>query len=279
MTAETEALASLENAWRSLEGQTLHRDTYHVADGILADARACEELRAAGVDPAKAERSLVLTINDAGQDRHRSKIPPTGLDLKAFKANPVVLWAHDASQPPVARALATYVDDSKAIKRTRSVAEFAPADINPMAETVYRMLKEGWIRGVSIGFRTLKVEPDAEDPNGYVISRAELLEYSVLPIPSNPRALKEARSAGVNVDPILDEAKRVLDGEAIGMWIRENAEQVWRMLEGPRSTVVVTTPIVAAAEAVAQPSPEQVKAAIADTLRAEVARALGRKEN
>lgn len=266
-----------EETLRGLEGTVAHRDAYHTAEAIIADEQACAELRAAGVDPAKAERSLVLTINDAGQDRHRSKIPPSGLDLKAFKANPIVLWAHDASQPPIARALATYVDDSKAIKRTRSVAEFAPAEINPMGDTVYRMLKDGWIRGVSIGFRTLKVEPDAEDPNGYVISRAELLEYSVLPIPSNPRALKEARSAGINVDPILDEAKRVLDGEAIGMWIRENAEQVWRMLEGPRTSVVVTAPIVAAP--VAQPSPEELKAAIADSLRVTLAEVLGRKEN
>jgi HK97 family phage prohead protease len=276
---ETDPLTSLENAWRSLEGQTLQRDSYHVAEGLLADTRACEELRAAGVDPAKAERSLVLTINDAGQDRHRSKIIPTGLDLKNYKSNPVVLWAHDSSQPPIARALATYVDDSKAIKRTRSVAEFVPADINPMAETVYRMLKDGWIRGVSIGFRTMKVDPDPEDPQGYVISRAELLEYSVLPIPSNPRALKEARAAGIDTDPILEEAKRVLDGEAVMGWLKANAIEVFNVLEGARASIVVSAPIVAAAPAVAQPSPGQVKAAIADTLRAEVARAMGRKES
>lgn len=279
MTEATDPLSSLENAWRSLEGQTLHRDSYHVAEGLLADTRACEELRAAGVDPAKAERSLVLTINDAGQDRHRSKIAPTGLDLKAYKSNPVVLWAHDASRPPIARALATYVDDSKPIKRTRSVAEFAPEDMNPMGETIYRMLKDGWIRGVSIGFRTMKVGPDPEDPQGYVISRAELLEYSVLPIPSNPRALKEARSAGINTDPILEEAKRVLDGEAVMGWIKDHALDVYSILEGARTSIVVPEPIVAAAPAVAQPSPEQIKAAIADTLRAEVARIMGRKES
>ena len=243
----------LSDEIRALEGKDSFRDCYEVAEAVATDERAISELRAADVDPAKLERSVLLTINTAGQDSYRSKIPPKGLDFKGrFRANPVVLWAHDSKQPPIARALATYVDESKSIARTRSVAEFAPADLNPMAETAYRMLKDGWIRGVSIGFRTIKVEPDPEDPQGYIVARSELLEYSILPIPSNPGALKEARAAGINTDPILAEAMRVLDGEAIRGWVRENAEEVWRMLEGPRirsitpADIVTPTPIVEA---------------------------------
>jgi hypothetical protein len=101
----------------------------------------------------------------------------------------------------------------------------------------------------------------------------------VLPIPSNPRALKEARAAGINTDPILEEAKRVLDGEAIGLWIRENAEQVRSILEGPKPTIVVPDKIEAAPVRVAHPTPEELKAAIADSLRVTLAEVLGRKEN
>lgn len=257
---------------RALEGTDALRDCYEMAEAVASDERAIEELRAADVDPAKLERSVLLTINAAGQDSYRSKIPPKGGDFKRHKDNPVVLWAHDSKALPVARALTTYVDESKAIARTRSVAEFAPHDMNPMAESVFRMLKEKFLRGVSIGFRTIKAEPDPEDPNGYIVSRWELLEYSVLPIPSNPRALAEARSVGINVDPILAEAVRCLDGEAVRGWIKANAEEVWKILEGPRVRMISpgiepNTIVVAAAPVVSTISVADARSAFAEAVR------------
>lgn len=51
------------------------------------------------------------------------------------------------------------------------------------------------------------------------VIRAELLEYSIVPIPANPRALILARSKGINVKPIAEWAEKALAGMfGAGCW-------------------------------------------------------------
>lgn len=256
-----------ETQLRALEGKDRLADCYHFAECVRDDETAKAELRAADVDPDKLERSVLLTISDEGQDSHKSKIMPRGVDLKRHKSNPIVLFSHRADELPIGRALATYVDTTKSITRLRSVAEFVPGDMNPMGEAVFQMLQNRWIKGVSIGFRTLKAEADPEDPNGYIVSRSELLEYSILSLPSNPRALQEARAHGVNTDPFLEEAKRTLDEEAVMSIVRNRAEAIWLALEGPRirsrPAVVPVTPAVI--------TPEDFKSQVISNVRAMLA--------
>jgi hypothetical protein len=44
-----------------------------------------------------------------------------------------------------------------------------------------------------------------------------LLEFSVCPVPANPEALIEARSAGIDIAPIRDWAVKLLAGENLAL--------------------------------------------------------------
>lgn len=164
----------------------------------LADASALPEgqfIKALvpAVEPVGDQsRSLRFTISTGSVDRDEDTIDPQGWELGPFKQNPVVLWAHDYSQLPVGKATAIGVEGS-ALKAT---VEF---DVHPFAETVFRMLKQGFLRATSVGFKP-KAFKAAKERDGYDFQRQELLEFSIVPVPANPEALIEARAAGIDVD-------------------------------------------------------------------------------
>src|SRR5688500_4420734 len=102
-----------------------------------------------GVDVESLEDRLVrFTVTTRTPDRERDVLETGGIDTAAYERNPVVQWAHDYKQPPIARCirLDRYTD------RLVATAEFATADLSPFADQVYRMVKAGFLRACSIGF-------------------------------------------------------------------------------------------------------------------------------
>jgi hypothetical protein len=88
------------------------------------------------------------------------------------------------------------------------------------------MFKEGFLKAVSVGFMPKEWELiDSEDDSffpGLRFLKQELLEFSAVPVPSNPDALMKARTKGIDVEPFGKWAEDVLDdwANASGM-IRE----------------------------------------------------------
>src|SRR5690606_3591921 len=80
------------------------------------------------------------------------------------------------------------------------------------AETAFRMVKDGFMKSWSVGFNPRKWVPredisDEEkmmlwDPVEYIDQ--ELMEYSLVPVPSNSNALNKARDAGIDIDPMVE---------------------------------------------------------------------------
>ena len=71
---------------------------------------------------------------------------------------------------------------------------FEPADLNEKADKIFRKLIFGSLHAVSVGFKPtakghMGDEERGEDPNVYYYNGQELLEVSVVNIPSNPNAL------------------------------------------------------------------------------------------
>ena len=151
------------------------------------------------------ERTIRFVISTGSVDRDRDTIAPAGWKFDAFKKNPVVLWAHDYRKLPIAKAVEIEVRDDKLV----ATAEFATADMNPLAESVYRMLKGGFLRATSVGFEP-KRHVYNEDRRGVDFIEQELLEFSVVPVPANPEALMEAAAKGIDIGPVLKWAKDVL---------------------------------------------------------------------
>lgn len=160
------------------------------------------------------DRVLRFVISTGAVDRDRDTINPKGWKLKAFKANPVVLFAHNSRQPPIARALKIFVEDEK----LKAVAEFMDRDIDTsgFSDMIFRMLKGGFMKATSVGFLPIKFERVDEDENadrkfGIDFLQQELLEFSVVPVPSNPEALIEARSSGIDTGPLQEWLEKALE--------------------------------------------------------------------
>lgn len=164
-----------------------------------------------GID--EAARTIDFVISTATVDRMGDTVNVEGWELDNYRRNPVVLWCHDCSQPPVARA----VKVSAGVGALQSTAEFVPADlpaIGPFAECVFQLYLKGFLSAVSVGFMPIEAEWSNEDdrPYGLDFIRQELLEYSCCPVPANPEALIQARAAGIDTAPVYEWAERVLDG-------------------------------------------------------------------
>lgn len=154
---------------------------------------------------AGVERTLQFTISSPVVDRDNDTIDGKGWQIANYLKNPVVLWAHDYKGLPVAKSQRVWLEDGK----LKSITEFASADLYPFADTVYRMVKAGFLNATSVGFAPDDYELD-EDRRGVNFKKQDLLEYSIVPVPSNPEALIEARDAGIETAPLKEWAEATL---------------------------------------------------------------------
>jgi uncharacterized protein len=136
-------------------------------------------------------------ISTAQPDRAGDVVVPSGLqNLDEFLRNPVVLWAHQRTLPPVG------VCRKLEIQGDRIVAETQFAKGVPFAEDVFKLYEQGILRAWSIGFEPIHVTPQRR---GLRYDAWNLLEYSAVPVPENPRALTVAVQKGLVQDPTLKE--------------------------------------------------------------------------
>lgn len=156
---------------------------------------------------AGLEIDFVLSTGDI--DRDYDTINPSGWHLEQYRKNPVVLWAHEATRPPIGKSLREWVEDDKLM----ATALFMPRELNPFAYSIGQMYKEGYLSAVSVGFRPLKYNwvEDTDRPFGIDFEEQELLEFSAVPVPANPDALVAAKSAGIDMAPIIQWAEEVIE--------------------------------------------------------------------
>ncbi len=173
---------------------------------------------------------IVMTISTGSIDRDGDTLNPVGWKLDNYEKNPVVLFAHQSRQPPVARAKKTWLENEKLM----SSALFTPKDLYPFGYMIGQMYKTGFMNASSVGFDPLKwayVE-DKNRPWGVDFLEQELLEWSTVPVPANAEALMGAKSAGVDTAPLYDFAVQVLDGCDLGVWLpKSTAEKIFGALK------------------------------------------------
>lgn len=160
--------------------------------------------------PADATRTIDFVISTASVDRMGDTIAVDGWQLANYRKNPVVLWAHDPSMLPVAKASNIRVEDGK----LKATAEFMPREISGFSDAVFQAIKSGFLNAVSVGFDPIKYafSEDNSRSMGVDFLQQELLEFSVVPIPANAEALVEARAAGIDVGPIQEWAEGIIKG-------------------------------------------------------------------
>ena len=119
-------------------------------------------------------------------------------NLERFRANPVILFAHNSRELPIGQAVACQV----VAGRLECTIRFASERANPKAEQVWQSICEKTLRAVSVGFNPRSVR--AEKRNGQdvmVLADNDLYEISVTPIPANPEALAKARAKALAISP------------------------------------------------------------------------------
>jgi HK97 family phage prohead protease len=138
-------------------------------------------------------------------DRDKEIVRVDGIDLKNYKKNPVVLFGHNARDLPVARAEKVWID--KDTKSLMFKLQFPEPEVSSFADTVYKLMKAGYLNTMSIGFVPdwKAVEYD-EKAGTRIFNKVELLEVSIVPVPANPSAVVTSKMFQKAVDDeVIDE--------------------------------------------------------------------------
>jgi hypothetical protein len=201
-------------------------------------AQAAERvlIRAAGgvADLANSSgRVIRYKFSDASVARDDHTI--AAWQTQNFRRNPVFLWAHQADEPPIGRVLDDLVDNAGTL--TGSV-EYAERDLYPFADTIFQMVKGGWLNAVSTSWDPIKwrFSTDKNRPRGIDFELVDLLEISQVPVPALPTALASARAAGIDTGPVYAWAEKILDGGGMMMVPRAELEALRREAKMPAAT-------------------------------------------
>ncbi len=145
-----------------------------------------------GLNEELREASFVAST--AAVDSH-DEIVEQDWQLDRYKANPVVLYAHQSRELPIGHCVQVGVVRG-ALECT---VRFETAEANPKADQVYRMVKSGSLRAVSVGFIPGDVRMETRSGRDVIVlSNNALHEISVVPIPSNPEALAKVRAKAIS---------------------------------------------------------------------------------
>lgn len=147
----------------------------------LEDALAKEALTVQGKKPVGEGTFEVIATNEA-VDRDGEVLKVSGWNFENFMKNPILLFGHNYWEMETIIGAVTEVEvvDGNVVAR----GVFARTAEGQLARQLY---EDGILKTVSVGFIPLERQ-------GNVITKAELLELSFVPVPSNPQALSLMKS-------------------------------------------------------------------------------------
>lgn len=165
-----------------------------VANKTLTRDIAVRELSKEQIENRQAE----FVISTETVDSYGTVFRMDGWDLTRYNQNPIVLYGHrswDGNPDSIIGTGEVFREDGKLIGRVT----FEDAEFNPTAEKVFRKVQAGTLRMASIGANPSEAhwgkKEAGEDPEVLYFDRQELLEFSIVPIGSNPDALKRNAEA------------------------------------------------------------------------------------
>jgi HK97 family phage prohead protease len=138
-------------------------------------------------------REAEFVISTEAVDSFGTVFKMSGWDLRRYQDNPVVFYSHRSNSDNPDLLIGTSVifeEDNKLIGRVR----FEEAETNPLAEKIWRKVQAGTLRMASIGATPKKGhwgdEKLGENRDVLYFDEQELFEWSIVPVGSNPEALK-----------------------------------------------------------------------------------------
>ena len=151
---------------------------------------------------SKSTGLTTVTASSPTPDRYEDVVQ-ADWNLDHFKGNPVVLWGHDYSIPPVGRVVDIAMDGGDLV----ASIEWDDSADNPLGRTVASQFKRGFLNAVSVGFTpgatVERAKLDEDDPaygdKGMAYTNNELMEISAVPIPAHRGALAMRSAAAPSV--------------------------------------------------------------------------------
>ena len=154
--------------------------------------------------PANVDESRIIefTITNSTRDRHKSVVNSDKWEMTNFLANPIVGYQHNVygsffSKPDPDLIIGKSVNLRKEGNDWISGVHFEPGKMNKLADKIFNKVKFGTLRAASVGFMEIGDGNygDGEEREGgksetYYFAGQELLEFSIVNIPSNPTATK-----------------------------------------------------------------------------------------
>ena len=139
------------------------------------------------------DNSYRVTIAANERIRQPPELDFGGLSTENYTKNPVVMWAHDVAgrSPSGGLPIGRTTRLSKAAGG-RIVADFEFLADDPFAQRVKNAWDKGFIQAASISWLPLEGKPT--EGGRWRDTRSELLEWSIVAVPADPEALREAHS-------------------------------------------------------------------------------------
>jgi HK97 family phage prohead protease/HK97 family phage major capsid protein len=202
-----------------------------------------------------AAGGMEFVLSDETADSYGDVVEAAGWDLKRFKRNPIALFGHRADFP-----IGTWddvrVDNGRLVGRLKLAKDGTSYRI----DEVRRLVEQGILRAVSVGFRPVK-EPEPMGKRGMRFKGQELLEASIVSVPANPATLSLAKSLNIS-----DETLSLVFGEHAG-----TDGMVVRGFSGEHAATPPT-------EAVSATKPRTHKMTLADKIKAAEADLLAKRD-
>ncbi len=167
-----------------------------------------------------SEGEVEFIVSTEAWDSHGERIKVDGINIADYKKNPVVLWAHDGFNLPIAKATKVWKDSGKLMAR----AKFYLKD--DFARKVYDYIVDGFLNAVSIGGTV-----DEWNSDGMTINKMTMKEFSVVSVPANAEAIATAKSLDGNQKAELRVlanayARKMLESETGVTEIEKNIESL-----------------------------------------------------
>jgi HK97 family phage prohead protease len=206
-------------------------------------------------DNVEETRTVTFVASTSTKDRHGTVLNQKNWNIKNFNSNPIIGYQHNVyggdmcNAPDPDDQLGSARAYLETVKRGEEEEEqlmvditFEPAEINPKAEKIFRKVLHGSLRAVSVGFSPMRNDDgktgEMRDGTFHYFGQ-ELLEVSVVNIPSNPDALKRSfRDSTANALSYISRSLNKTFGDIENMTIRE----VLDSLDGKES--IVEEPVV-----------------------------------
>ena len=137
-----------------------------------------------GIKAAEDGGTFKVIISTSDEDRQGDMIDQSKWKLDNYEKNPVVLWAHDYSTPPIGICTGISIQNGKLVAE----GKFAPSELNSFAGEIAGLYEAGYINTTSVGY--------IQHEDGEL----ELLEFSFVPVPANPFALSIRDTKRMNLN-------------------------------------------------------------------------------